>query len=109
MAQIIDKQDVTIKCRILGVHVNASLHELKQARDRLAKLYHPDKHMREPQAIREEVQERFKMVQSAYDYLKDNYQATQKEFEHLDDFILTSKESPMSKAHWVYKTVESYN
>lgn len=106
---IINRQEVTTKCRILGVHVNASLSDLKHARDRLAKLYHPDKHMNEPAEVRAQIQERFKMIQSSYEYLKTNYPAIQKEFQHLDDFILTSKESPMSHAHWVYKAVESYN
>ncbi len=109
MPTVINKQDITMKCRILGVHVNASLSELKQARDRLAKLYHPDKHMQEPQEVRDQIQERFKIIQCSYEYLKDNYAAIQQEYKHLDDYILTSRESPMSRAHWIYKTVESYN
>jgi DnaJ-class molecular chaperone len=108
MTFLINKQDVAIKCRILGVHVSASLSELKQARDRLAKLYHPDKHMNESPEVRNQIQERFKIIQSSYEYLKDNYQEIQKAFEHMDDFVLTSKESPLSRAHWVYKAVESY-
>ena len=108
MTSSINKQDVTIKCRILGIHVTASLSEMKQARDRLAKLYHPDKHMNEPPEVREQIQERFKIIQSSYEYLKDNYQEIQKEFAHMEDFILTSKENPLSRAHWVYKTIESY-
>ena len=86
----------------------ASLSELKQARDRLAKLYHPDKHMNDPPEVCDQIQERFKIIQSSYEYLKENHVAIQKEFEHVDNFVLTSKESPMSRAHWVYKAVESY-
>jgi DnaJ-class molecular chaperone len=108
MGTFINKQEVTMKCRILGVHVNASLTEFKQARDRLAKLYHPDKHMQEPQEVRDQIQERFKTIQSSYRYIKDNYEAIQQEFKHFDDFILTSKEAAMNRAHWVYKTVETY-
>lgn len=108
MAPIINQQDVTTKCRILGVHVNASLSELKQARDRLAKLYHPDKHLNAAPAVQLQIQERFKLIQNAYEYLKVNYAAIQQEFHAMNDFVLTSKENRMSHAHWVYKTVESY-
>jgi len=108
MTTFASSQEITVKCRILGININASLSELKQARDRLAKLYHPDKHMQEPIEVRNEIQERFKIIQSSYDYLKTNYIAIQQKYQHLDDFVLTSKESPMSRAHWVYKTVESY-
>lgn len=109
MMTLAGSQDINMKCRILGVNINASLSELKQARDRLAKLYHPDKHMQEPIAVKNEIQERFKIIQSAYEYLKNNYPAIQQKYKHLNDLVLTSKESPMSRAHWVYKTVESYN
>ena len=109
MATTLNKQDISIKCRILGVHVNASLAEIKQSRDRLAKLYHPDKHINASTEVKNQIQERFKIIQSSYEYLKDNYQEIQNLYKNLDDFALTSKESNMSKAHWVYKTVESYN
>jgi DnaJ-class molecular chaperone len=108
MSFLINKQEVSTKCRILGVHVLASPSELKNARDRLAKLYHPDKHMNEPPEVREQIQERFKIIQGAYEYLKDNHKEIQKEFAHMDDFILTSKENSLSRAHWVYKAVETY-
>ena len=106
MSQLLSKQEITMRCRILGVHITASVDDLKQARNRLAKLYHPDKH---PQQVRKQMEERFKVIQDAYEYLTDNHPAIYQQYKDISDNVLTSKENPINRAHWVYKAVESYD
>lgn len=101
----IDKKQVAQACRILGVHVSATLEDLKAARNRLAKLYHPDKHQDISEQAQQAVQERFQIVQSAYDFMKNNKKAIQDSFSHLEDYGLISKGNRLNRSHWVYSAV----
>ena len=104
----IDKATTVRMCRALGVHVKATPQELKTAYKERAKLYHPDKH---PNATKEALQineDRFKIIQEAYEYLTKNHDAIQAAFSHLENFSLISRGSSRNLAHWVYTSVQEY-
>lgn len=101
----LSRKDITEYCRVLGVHVNDSLKDMKTARNRLAKLYHPDKHSDQSEELQTLFQEKFKKVQKAFEYLDSNYDEIQKIFHHLNEFSLTSKGSHRNRSHWVYKSI----
>lgn len=105
---MISKKEVIKKFRILGVSVNASLDELKAARNRLTKSYHPDKY---PNATPEEIkmiENKFHMINEAYLYLRDNNKKIKEAFLHVSEFSLTSKAHPILRSHYVYSEVANY-
>ena len=105
--KVISSTEAALKCRILGVHITANKQELKQARNRLARLYHPDKNNDLSEQEKNIASQKFQIIQEAYEYLHANHEQIQKVFKHLFDFSLTSKCPTTSKSHWVYTSVSS--
>lgn len=105
----LSKQDITTNCRLLGVHVTATKAELKQTRDRLAKLYHPDKNIGLSKEAEVMIKNKFQLIQNAYEFLSKNHSEIQELFKHLNEFSLTHKGHVNNRSHWVYTAVESYS
>lgn len=57
--------------QVLGLELNATASDIKNAYRSLVKQYHPDKHQHASKQMQEESHERFIAVQEAYDYLID--------------------------------------
>lgn len=102
----VHKNEIAKCCRILGVHVTATLDELKSARDRLAKLYHPDKNQNLSTDAFSKITERFQQIQTSYDFLKTNYDDIQIEYEHLRNNTLSAR-GP-HRSHWIYTEISHY-
>lgn len=105
---MISKTDAIAKCRILGVSVNASLDDLKLARNRLTKIYHPDKYPTATPEQLKDIRDKFHMVNEAYLYLKDNHKAIKEIFLYVPEFSLTSKAHKILRSHYVYSEVANY-
>lgn len=56
-------------CEILGISENASKTEIKQRYRHLAKLYHPDRYVKESKEKQEQAHQRFLEIQEAYEFL----------------------------------------
>jgi DnaJ-domain-containing protein 1 len=54
---------------VLGVSESASPAEIKAAYRSLAKLTHPDRYMKQPEAVREKMKRKFQEIQEAYEML----------------------------------------
>lgn len=54
----------------LGLEVNATIQEIKQAYRKLVKLCHPDKFQQESEQVRKEAEAKFREIQEAYEYLQ---------------------------------------
>lgn len=103
-----NRHTVSMKCRILGVHATDRLEDIKAARDRLASIFHPDKH---PELGTKEIkalEERFEIIQDAYEFLKTHYEAIQKAYFYAKENTLTSKENRRERSHWVYTSISKY-
>jgi len=105
----ISRKIVTQHARTLGVHVCCSIDELKMARNRLAKVYHPDKNSKLDLATLKILEARFNKIQDSYEYLRDNHTLIQLEFKHLEKFLFTHKGNRANASHWIYSEVESYS
>jgi curved DNA-binding protein CbpA/LysM repeat protein len=57
---------------ILRINKNASLADIKKAYKYYAVMYHPDKHMDKSEAERSVLEEKFKLINEAYEVLKDD-------------------------------------
>jgi COMPASS component SWD3 len=55
--------------QILGLQVNASLQEVKQAHRKLAKTWHPDRFLNNPH-LKQEAEEKIRQINQAYEALK---------------------------------------
>lgn len=102
----LDRKLVASSCRVLGVHITVNLEELKQARDRMAKLYHPDKNAGLSSEALKKITEKFQQIQASYDYLKDNFEQIQVEYKHIKTNALSSR-GP-HRAHWIYSEISNY-
>ena len=54
---------------VLGVSESASPAEIKAAYRSLVKLTHPDRYMKQPEAVREKMKRKFQEIQEAYEML----------------------------------------
>ncbi len=107
MSEDIRKQ-ILEHCRILGIHALATPKEIKLARDRLFKIYHPDKNISDDPSVNTILTQRFKKIQDSYDFIRKNHALIQEEFKHLEKFALVARANKVSMAHWIYSEVESY-
>lgn len=55
---------------VLGVDMNATNEEVKNAYRKLVKKYHPDRYAQESAEAQAQAEEKFKEIQTAYDYIK---------------------------------------
>jgi len=102
-----DNAYIVSQCRLLGIHATADLDDIKSARNKMAKLYHPDKNSHMPDNIRLQLAEKFKKIQGAYEFLTKNYEKIQEVLHRLGNFNLTSKGHRVNKSHWVYSSVSN--
>ncbi|MBT4964565.1 MAG: DnaJ domain-containing protein [Francisellaceae bacterium] len=105
---MINKRDVIANCRILGISVSASKEEIKQARNRLAKIYHPDKYPNISADKLKAIEAKFNIVSNAYLYLVDNHASIQHNFQYVENFSLTSKAHTVLRSHYVYSEVANF-
>ena len=105
---MINKRDVIANCRILGISVSASKEEIKQARNRLAKIYHPDKYPNISSEQLKNIEGKFHIVSNAYFYLIENHEKIQINFQYVENFSLTSKAHTVLRSHYVYSAVANY-
>lgn len=105
----LNKQRVFLKHRILGLKIPATKDAIKQARNRLARRYHPDKNIGADPADQMAAQEKFKNIQSAYDYLMDNYDEIHTYFKHLENYSLTTKGANWKRSQSIYSSVANIN
>ncbi|XP_030453151.1 chaperone protein dnaJ 72 [Syzygium oleosum] len=58
--------------KVLGLQRSATKEEIKEAFRKLAMRYHPDKHSRSSEAVRDDAVRRFKQLSEAYEVLADD-------------------------------------
>lgn len=104
----IDRNQISIKCRILGVHATATLEEIKEARDRLASIFHPDKHPKFNEEEKKILSKRFTIIQEAYEFLKKHHEEIQTLYGYARDNTLTSQENRRERSHWVYISISKF-
>lgn len=101
----LNKQRVFLKHRVLGLNVPASKEDIKSARNRLARRYHPDKNVNVSDQEKIIAQEKFKNIQCAYDYLIDNYDTIHEYFKHLQEYSLTNKGATFKRSQSAYTSI----
>lgn len=103
----LDLNEITDMFRILGVNINATLEEIRHARNKLISIFHPDRKPTNWQATTKELENHVCLVQSAYEYIVQNYDAIQATLGYLPKESLTSRLPSKTRSHWVYIQVES--
>ncbi|MFM8454906.1 MAG: DnaJ domain-containing protein [Gammaproteobacteria bacterium] len=104
----IDEQSVALKYRLLGVSMHSSLEEIKAARNKLAKKFHPDKNADASALKKEELNEKFKLIQEAYEFITDNFEKIQAVLKRFIENTFTQNAATGVKAHWVYSSVAGF-
>jgi DnaJ-class molecular chaperone len=101
-----NRESITLKFRILGIPITSDRDAIKKAHTRLTHLYHPDKNRDKSLEIQHQVEERFKIIQNAYDFLKTNFEEIQQAFKaNAQAFSLTSLGDKSTRSYWSYQTV----
>lgn len=101
----LNKNRVCLKYRILGLCYRANKSQVRQAWQRLAKLYHPDHAKSDPEKTRI-LTERMSTINRAYEFIISNFDEIQDLYKtKLNKFTYTSKFPGKLKSHLVYKYV----
>jgi len=108
MSDLFDKNIIVGNYNLLGVALTATMPEVTTARNHLARLYHPDKHVAAPPDVKANITTRFRKIQEAYDFIKKNYEKLQMYIQQILNFGLTSRDNPKTRASGAYNIVSSY-
>jgi DnaJ-class molecular chaperone len=100
---------ITEKYRILGLAVGASKDELRQQRNKMIMKFHPDRHPGGWYSDDIKPEQRMHLVQGAYRFLMENFDAIQEELGNLSENCFAQRSSRSNRSHWIYSEVESYD
>lgn len=103
----LDINEVTNMYRILGITLSASREEVRKARNKLVVQFHPDKHVVNWQADSTKLEIHIHLIQTAYEFIMQNYENIQSCLSYLPNETLTSRLPIKARSHWVYVQVAS--
>jgi hypothetical protein len=105
-----DKQELTIKevtqkFQILGLSFTATKGDIRRARNRLLLHFHPDKFPAGWISDETNPDKRVVLIQSAYLYIMENYNAIMEMLAALKEISLTNLMPMQTRSYWAYTTI----
>lgn len=105
----LDKQDILEKCMLLGVHVTASVADLKLARNRLIAVYKIPDGLKVSSEVQDQLESKLSTVINTYEFLIQNHQKIDDLFKHIRQYTIMTKSSRMHLSHWVYVGAQDFS